>query len=155
MVRERTVQLTAAGKVKLQEELEHLMTVKRIELARRIMESSDHGDISDNSESETAKEELVLTDARISELEMMLERAEVIEHPTTDRVGLGSVVTIRGDDGVEETWTVVDHAEADTRDGSISTQSPVGSMLMGKQPGETISVKTPAGSFGYTIVRIE
>lgn len=155
MVRERTVQLTAAGKVKLQEELEHLVTVKRTELARRIMESSDHGDISDNSESETAKEELVITDARINELEMMLERAEVIEHPTTDRVGLGSVVTIRGDDGVEETWTVVDHAEADTRDGSISTQSPVGSMLLGKRPGEAISVKTSAGSFGYTIVRIE
>jgi transcription elongation factor GreA len=155
MVRERTIQLTQAGKLKLEEELANLVNVKRSELARRIQESNEHGDVSDNSESESAKEELVVTEARISELEQMLERAEVIEHPATDRVGLGSVVTIRGDDGVEETWTIVDHVEADTRAGSISTESPVGRILLDKRPGESISVKTPGGVIVYTVVRIE
>ena len=103
MVRERTVQLTAAGKTRLEEELAHLITVKRPELAGRIQDSSDQGDITDNPEYDTVKEEIVLTDARIQELEQMLERAEVIERPSTDTVGLGSTVTIRSDDGEEET----------------------------------------------------
>ena len=82
--------------------------------------------MSDNSEFEAVKEELVLTDARIQELEQMLEHAEVIQPTSTDFVTLGSTVTIRGDDGVEESWTLVNHVEADTREGSISTDSPVG-----------------------------
>lgn len=155
MVRERTIQLTQAGKLKLEEELAYLANTKRNELAQRILESNEHGDVSDNSESESAKEELVVTEARISELEQMLERAEVIERTETDRVGLGSVVTIRGDDGVEETWTIVDHVEADTRDGSISTESPVGSILLDKRAGDAISVKTPGGVIVYTVIKIE
>jgi transcription elongation factor GreA len=153
MVRERTIQLTQAGKAKLEEELAYLINTKRAELADRILESNEHGDVSDNSESESAKEELVVTESRITELQQMLERAEVIEHPSNDRVALGSVVTIRGDDGVEETWTIVDHVEADTRDGSISTESPVGKILLDKRAGECISVKTPGGMIEYTVVR--
>ena len=155
MVRDRTIQLTPAGKLKLEEELANLVNVKRNELAQRILESNEHGDVSDNSESESAKEELVVAEARIAELEQMLERAEVIENPSKDRVGLGSAGTMRSDDGVEETWTIVDHAEADTRDGSISTESPVGSVILGKRPGESISVKTPGGVIVYTVIRIE
>lgn len=153
MVKDRALQLTPAGKLKLQEELSHLITVKRPELAGRIQDSSDSGDVSDNSEYEMVKEELVLADARIQELEQMLERAEVLDRPTGDVVALGSTVTIKGDDGVEETWTLVNHVEADTREGSISTESPVGSALLGKRPGDSASVNTPGGVIVYTVVR--
>lgn len=155
MVRERTVQLTAAGKQKLEEELEYLVSVKRPELSSRIQDSSDQGDLTDNPEYDSVKEEIILTDARIQELEQMLERAEVIEQPSTDSVGLGSTVTIRGDDGVEETYTLVNHVEADIREGSISTDSPVGQALFGKRPGDSATVQTPGGPIVYTVVRIE
>lgn len=154
MVRERTVQLTPAGKVKLEEELAHLVNVKRPELTSRIADSSDQGDQTDNVEYDAVKEELVQTETRIAELEQMLEHAVIIENPSTDVVGLGSVVTIRGDDGLEETWTLVNHVEADTRDGSISTESPVGQALLGKRPGDSATVQTPGGVIVYTVVRI-
>jgi transcription elongation factor GreA len=149
-----SLQLTRAGREKLEEELAHLNTEKRAELAIRIQEANENGDVSDNSEFEDMKQDLVLIDARIQELQYMLEHAEIIENPSKDKVGLGSKVTIRGDDGEEETWMIVDQAEADARTGSISTESPVGSALLGKKPGETAQVKTPGGSFTYTIVSI-
>ena len=155
MVRERTVQLTLAGKLKLEDELASLINVKRPELTSQIQESSDQGDQGDNAEYDTVKEELAQTDVRIEELEQMLEHAVIIENPSTDQVGLGSNVTIRGDDGVEETWTLVNHVEADTRDGSISTESPVGQALLGKRPGDSATVKTPGGVIVYTVVRID
>jgi transcription elongation factor GreA len=154
MVRERTVQLTPSGKARLEDELSHLINVKRPELADRLQESSDQGDLTDNPE-DAIKEEIVQTDLRIQELEQMLERAEIIEKPSTDSVGLGSTVTILGDDGVEETYTLVDHVEADIRDGSISTESPVGQALFGKRPGDSASVQTPGGTIVYTVIRIE
>jgi transcription elongation factor GreA len=155
MVRERTLQLTASGKARLEEELAHLINVKRPELTSRIQDSSDQGDMTDNPEYDSVKEEIIQTDARIAELEQMLERAEVIEQTSKDSVGLGSTVTIRSDDGEEETYTLVDHAEADIRDGSISTESPVGQELYGKRPGDSATVKTPGGVIVYTVLRIE
>lgn len=155
MVRERTVQLTPTGKAKLQEELYQLVNVKRPELTARIQDSNDQGDMTDNPEYDSIKEEIILADARIAELEQMLERAEIIANPSTDTVGLGSTVTIKGDDGVEETWTVVNHVEADTREGSISTDSPVGQALLGKRAGDSATVQTPGGIIVYTVVRIE
>lgn len=153
MVRERVL-LTSEGRARLEEELHHLLTVKKPELAARIQEATEHGDISDNSEYEELKEELVLTDARIHELEQTLERSEIIEAPTGDRVGLGSTVTIRSDDGEEETWRLVSPEEADTRSGTISTDSPVGSALMGRRVGESATVITPGGPIVYTVLRV-
>ena len=84
MVKDRTLRLTPAGKTKLEDELSHLITEKRPALATRIQESTEHGDVSDNSEYEAVKEEFVLVDARIRELEQILERAEIVEHPEAD-----------------------------------------------------------------------
>ena len=102
-----TVWLTEAGKSRLEDELHDLRTRRRPELQTRIQEATEHGDISDNSEYEELKEDYVLTEARINELELMLERAEIVAPPTSGSVGLGSVVTLRGDDGEEETWRLV------------------------------------------------
>jgi transcription elongation factor GreA len=154
MTKDRVVRLTHEGKAKLEEELAHLQAVKKRELAARIQEATEHGDISDNSEYEGLKEDLVLTDARIHDLEQTLERAEIVAPPTDDRIGLGSTVTIRSDDGEEETWRLVGPEEADTREGTISTESPVGSALVGCRKGESATVTTPAGSMVFTIVRV-
>jgi transcription elongation factor GreA len=156
MVKDRTLRLTPAGKAKLQDELQQLVGKKLPELSTRIQESTEHGDVSDNSEYEAVKEEYVLVEARIRELEQILERAEIVEHTEgEEEVGFGTTVTIKGDDGVEETWTLVGPEEADTREGTISTESPVGQALVGRRVGESTSVKTPGGTIVYTVVRID
>ena len=104
---------------------------------------------------EDLKEELVLADARIHELEQTLERAEIVAPPSSGDIGLGSTVTIRAEDGEEETWRLVSPEEADTREGTISTDSPVGSALMGRQAGDEATVTTPAGPIVFTILRVE
>lgn len=153
-MREGAVQLTAAGRARLEDELAHLRDVKRRELADRIEAANEHGDISDNSEYEDLKEELILADRRIQELEYLLATAEQVEHNADGSVGLGSVVTILDSDGEEATWVLVDPAEADTRNGSISTQSPVGHALMGKKKGESAAVETPGGEIVYTVKNV-
>lgn len=154
MVGNRTVQLTPAGKAKLEEELRVLVEVKMPELNARIQEASD-GDVSDNAEYEGLKDELIMIEGRIRELEQTLERATIIEHEAGDgTVRLGSVVTLRSDDGEEETWTIVGPEEANTLDGSISTESPVGRALLGRKVGDSTQVKTPAGTITYTVVRV-
>lgn len=156
MVKDRTVRLTPAGKRKLEEELQHLLDTKKPALATRIQESTEHGDVSDNSEYEELKEEFVLTEARIQELEQTLERAEIVDHPRAgNEIGFGSSVTIRGDDDLTETWTLVSPEEADTREGTISTESPVGQALLGHKVGDSATVRTPGGSIVYTVVSIE
>jgi len=154
MMWDRSVRLTIEGKAKLEEELAQLETVKKPELATRIHDASETGDVSDNSEYEDLKEEFIMTEARISELELMLERAEIVEPPTSGTVGLGSIVTIRSDDGEEETWRLVGPEEADTRDGTISTESPVGSALMDCKVSDSATVETPAGAIVFTIVSV-
>lgn len=155
MVRDQVVQLTHEGRQRLTDELEHLRSVKLPELTARIQDANEHGDISDNSEYEELKEELVLTDARIHELEFLLDKAEDIEPPAKGVVGLGSTVTLQSDDGEKETWRLVSPQEADTRVGAISTDSPVGHALMGRKSGDTTSVDTPAGILNYTIVSVK
>lgn len=155
MVRDRVVQLTPEGRQRLADELENLRTVKLPELTARIQDANEHGDISDNSEYEELKEELVLTDARVHELEFLLDKAEEIDPPVKGVVGLGSSVTIRADDGEEDTWRLVSPQEADTRVGAISTDSPVGHALIGRKVGDTTTVETPAGVISYTVVKVK
>ncbi len=151
----RTVQLTAAGKGRLEAELKHLETEKLPALTSRIQEATEHGDVSDNSEYEDLKEEYVMIEARIRDLHQTLERAEIVHRDAgDDRVGLGSVVTLQGDDGVKETWTLVSPEEANTLEGTISTDSPVGRAVVGCRPGDSSSVDTPAGAIVYTVVSV-
>lgn len=154
MIRDRVVQLTPEGRQRLSDELTNLRTVKLPELTQRIQDANEHGDISDNSEYEELKEELVLTDARIHELEFLLNKAEDVAPPARGTVGLGSSVTIRSDDGEKETWRLVSPEEADTRVGAISTDSPVGRALMGRKKGDTTEVETPAGTIVYTVLSV-
>jgi transcription elongation factor GreA len=154
MIRDGIVRLTPEGKGRLHNELTQLVEVKRPELTRRIQDANEHGDISDNSEYEELKEELVLTDARIAELEYLLDRAELIDPPQPDIVDLGSQVTILFDDGETETWRLVSPEEADTRYGAISTESPVGQALLGLKVGQQAEVTTPTGTTIYKVVGV-
>ncbi|HEU4488087.1 MAG TPA: transcription elongation factor GreA [Actinomycetota bacterium] len=153
-MRDGAVQLTSAGKERLKEELDHLRDVKRPQLAERIEVANEDGDVSDNSEYEDMKEELIMADRRIQELEYLLATAEEIEPSEDGTVGLGSKVTLVGSDGEEATWILVDPAEADTRNGSISTDSPVGHALMGKRKGDSAAVDTPGGEIVYTVTNV-
>ena len=154
MVRDHVVRLTPEGRDRLREELEHLRHSKMPELTARIQDANEHGDISDNSEYEDLKEEVVLTDARITELEYLLETAEIVEPPSGGTIGLGSKVTIVSDDGETETWRLVSPEEADTRAGTISTDSPVGSALIGRKKGDVTTVETPGGTITYTVRKV-
>lgn len=152
----QTVWLTQAGKTRLEDELNDLRTRRRPELHTRIQEATESGDISDNSEYEELKDEWASLEARIYELEQTLERAEVIQREDgAETIGLGSKVTLRSDDGEEETWILVSPQEANTLDGTISTQSPVGEALIGRRVGDSATVRTPSGTIVYTVVAVE
>ncbi|MFN8592488.1 MAG: transcription elongation factor GreA [Thermomicrobiales bacterium] len=151
----QTVWLTEAGKTRLEEELHDLRTRRRPELQVRIQEATESGDISDNSEYEELKDEWASLEARIHELEQTLDHAAVLARGANgDVVGLGSTVRILSDDGEEETWVLVSPQEANTLDGTISTDSPVGRALVGCRAGESATVRTPSGAIVYTVVSV-
>jgi transcription elongation factor GreA len=149
----KTVYLTAEGLAKLQAELNHLITVERPRVAGRIHDAKLDGDISENAEYEDAKQEQSFLEGRIATLEGQLKNAEVIEPTNGDKVGIGSKVVIKGDEG-EEKFTIVGSAEAAPREGRISNESPVGAALMGRKKGDRIVVEAPSGPMTYTVVRV-
>lgn len=150
-----TVWLTEAGMTRLEEELQDLRTRRRPDLHARIQEATESGDVSDNSEYEDLKDEWASLEARIIELEQTLDRAAIIQREEGDEIiGLGSRVTLRSEDGEEETWILVSPQEANTLDGTISTQSPVGQSLVGRKAGDSATVRTPGGAMIYTVVTV-
>lgn len=152
---DRTVYLTREGFKRLDEELEHLRTVKRPEVSERIRRSKDMTDTSDNAEYDEAKSEQGFVEGRIAELELTLASANIIgDGPATDFVGLGSRVTVRDSDGEEDKYRIVGSMEADPKRGLISNESPVGRALMGKKRGESATVVAPGGAFDLTVVEV-
>ena len=149
----KPVYLTAGGLEKLKVELHELITVERPRVAARIHEAKLDGDLSENAEYEDAKQEQSFLEGRIATLELQIRNAEVIEKGKGDSVGIGSKVVIKGLDG-EETFTIVGSAEAAPREGRISNESPVGSALMGRKKGDTVTVQAPAGPIEYTLVNV-
>ena len=150
----KTTYISKEGLEKLRTELEEMLNVRRREIAQRIHDAKEHGDLSENAEYEDAKNEQAFVDGRIQTLEAMIKNATLIdEHTSTDHVQIGSTVKVDGDDGVE-TFTIVGSAEAKPAAGKISNESPVGRALLGKKKGEKVVVKVPAGDFTYKIVSI-
>ena len=149
----KPVYLTAEGLAKLKVELVHLITVERPRVAARIHDAKLDGDISENAEYEDAKQEQSFLEGRIGTLEAQLKHAEVIAKGNGDKVGIGSKVVIKGEDG-QETFTIVGSAEAAPREGRISNESPVGAALMGHKKGDTVVVVAPAGEVTFTVVSI-
>ncbi len=154
---EKETLLTMNGLKKLEEELEHLKSVKRREVAERLKQAIEFGDISENSEYEDAKNEQAFIEGRILTLEKKLRNARVIDASEVpeDVVSLGSRVTIKDmDEGEEERYEIVGSMEADPTENRISNESPVGRAILGHRIGEIVSIQVPAGTLRYQITAI-
>ncbi len=152
------IKMSAAGLKAMQEELEYLKTVRRKELAEEIKEARSHGDLSENSEYDEAKNTQGLVENRITELEQMIKNAVIIDESelSVDNVSVGTHVTIRetGEDEARNTISWV-RTEADALNGKISDESPVGHALMGKAVGDKAEVLLPTGhTVVYTVLAI-
>ncbi len=147
--------LSKDGLEKLREELEEMTNVRRAEVAARIHEAKEHGDITENAEYEDAKNEQAFVEGRIQALSALIKNAVVIkETHSTTHVQIGSTVQIQSQDGKEK-FMIVGSAEAAPAEGRISNESPVGRALLGKKVGETASVVAPGGSFDLSVVSIK
>ena len=149
--------LTKEGFEKLQEELDYLRTAKRQEVADRLHEAMEGGELIENAEYEAAKNEQAFVEGRIQELEMLLATARVIEDDKkkkADAVQVGSTVTIQENGSEEETYTIVGAAEANPREGKISNESPMGRAVLNHRAGDEVQVDTPDGSYTVRIVKI-
>lgn len=156
---EKEVILTPDGLKKLEDELEHLKSVKRREVAERIKVAIGYGDISENSEYDDAKNEQAFIEGRIITLEKMLRNARIINNAdvNTDVVSVGSTVTVKDlEFGDVVVYTIVGSAESDPIENKISNESPVGRSILGKNKGATVDVTVPGGNIiQYQIIDIK
>lgn len=154
---EKETFLTPEGLKKLEDELEHLKTVKRKEIAERIKHAKEFGDIFENAEYEDAKNEQAFVEGRIHQLEQMLSNARIIDNhgAPADQVTVGSTVKLKDlGTGEEFAYMIVGSAEADPSQDRISNESPVGKALLGRRTGETVEVVAPAGKLKYSVLQI-
>jgi transcription elongation factor GreA len=148
--------LTRAGYEKLEQDLKYLRTVRRQEVAQRLHQALEEGDILENAELEDARNEQAFLEGRILMLENLLRNAAIIEeNGPRETVGIGSYVTIMENQESPETYYIVGSAEADPTQGLISNESPLGRALMGLRVGETAKVNAPDGVLEFRIVGIK
>jgi transcription elongation factor GreA len=153
-VNNRPSYLSREGLEAARRELEEMTNVRRAEVAARIHDAKEHGDLTENAEYEDAKNEQAFVEGRIQTLEALIKNATIIDdNHSTDHVQIGSTVAVESPDGAE-TFTIVGSAEARPTEGRISNESPVGRALLGKRKGEKVVVRVPAGDFTYKIVKI-
>lgn len=156
-MKEKDVMLTVTGLKQLEEELELLKTVKRRQVAERIKQAIEFGDISENSEYEDAKNEQAFIEGRILTLEKMLRNAKIIDDENLDMdvVSLGSKIVLKDlEFGDELEYTLVGSVEADPDANKISNESPVGKAVIGQKKGSIVEVTVPAGVLKYEIMDI-
>ena len=131
-----------------------MTSVKRPEVAQRIHDAKEHGDLSENAEYEDAKNEQAFVEGRIQTLEALIKNATIIdENHSTDHVQIGSTVEVESPDGAES-FTIVGSTEARPNEGRISNESPVGRALLGRKKGDEVLVSVPAGDYKYKILSI-
>ena len=153
----KEILLTKEGLEELKAELHYLKTTKREEIKEKIQVALGYGDLSENSEYDEAKSEQGKIESRINDLEAMLQNYKLIDETeaSTDVVGVGSKVKIRDMELKEDMeYTIVGFAQADPDAGKLSDESPIGTALMGRKVGETVSVETPGGVIELKILEI-
>jgi transcription elongation factor GreA len=147
--------ITREGAENLRKELEELSGPRRQEMAARLRHAIQQGDLTENANYISAKEDQAFLEGKILELEDILRRAIIIEDVLSgDSVAIGSTVMVAFNDDTQQTYKVVGIKEADPRRGKISHQSPFGMALMGKRPGETALAETPSGTIELTVIEI-
>jgi transcription elongation factor GreA len=153
---DQPVYLTREGHERLDSELDHLLTVRRQEVAHRLHEALAEGDILENAELEAARNEQAFVEGRILELEALLRRVEIIEEGggPGEVVRVGSRVTVVEGDGPPETYHIIGSAEAAPAEGKISYESPLGKALMDCRVGDDAAVNAPDGELVFRVVAI-
>lgn len=154
---EKEVVLTAEGLARLEKELQHLKTVRRREVAERIKQALEFGDISENSEYDDAKNEQAFVEGRIITLEKMLRNSRVVDEEAVDAsiITIGSKVTVKDlNTGDSMSFMIVSSAESDPSENRISNESPVGRALIGKQVGDVVDIDVPAGTLSYEVLKV-
>lgn len=149
--------MTQEGKKKLEEELENLIVNKRKEIVERIKIARSFGDLSENSEYESAKDEQAFVEGRITTIEKMIRFAEIINDSDIEKdiVSLGRTVTFKElPDEEEETYSIVGSAEANPLEGKISNDSPIAKALIGKKIGDEVAIATPGGDMMVKITNV-
>ncbi len=149
--------LTPEGMIELEQELDHLRSVRRKEVADMLSQSKELGTTVSNAEYDDAKLQQSFVEGRIQELESVLHHATVIKHGQGPKgsISVGSRVVATTSDGDEEHFSVVGHHEANPLEGKISNESPVGQALMGHKAGQKVKIKVPNGVITYTILSVE
>ena len=154
MSQEAEVMLTPSGHDKLEQRLDYLRNVQRREVAERIRDSKQFGDLTENAEYDNAKQEQALVESQILELRRVLQVAQVLnaEDIPTDHVGIGSIVKMTNlEDDDEWEFTLVGSVEADPDNDLISDESPIGEAIVGKKVGDNINIRVPNGMLQYRI----
>lgn len=152
----KAYQLTPAGKLELEKELEELKSRRGL-IAQKIADARDYGDLSENAEYSEARNEQAQVESRIAEIEEILQNASLITSVKSKAgiVVLGVTVDLHHTETKKKvSYTIVGSVEADPLEGKISDESPIGQALMGKKVGETVSIVTPSGNVGYEIAAI-
>lgn len=148
----KTYHLTTDGKVELENELSELKN-RRTEIAEKIANARDYGDLSENAEYDAAREEQAQLESRVAELEEILQNADIIKPAKANgKIQVGSIVELKNGKTVK--YQIVGPVEADPLEGKISNESPIGAALMGKKEGDKVTIETPKGSVSYTVVSI-
>ena len=151
----KEIKLTSNGYLEVENELNKLREEDRPRIIQAIKEARAQGDLSENADYDAARNEQAQVEARIKELEYMMEHAVIIEDAPKDIVGLGSTVEIEYvDDGDTDEYKIVGSLEADPFENKISDESPIGKALSGKKVGDIVSVPSPNGDYGVKIVKI-
>ena len=146
--------ISKEGYEKLRQELEHLSTVRRREIADRIESAKELGDLSENAEYAEAKEEQAFNEGKILELKSLLKNVKVVEGGNNGKIGMGSKVLVEVDKQKKE-FEIVSFNEANPLEGKISNESPLGIALLDKDKGDKVKVQTPKGEKEYKILKIE
>ena len=151
----KEIYVTNEGLEQMKQELEDLIQVKRPEVIKALKEARALGDLSENAEYDAARQEQAQTEARIKELEAMIEHAVIIENVDTNEVSIGTKVTIEyvDDDDTEE-YSIVGVKEADPFNNKISNESPIAKAILGKKIGDIVSVDSPNGTYDVKVVAI-
>ena len=155
MGNKNTVYLTQNGLDELKKELDLLINVRRPENVQAIKEARSLGDLSENAEYDAARNEQAQIEARIKQLEKMLENVTIITEVSTDKVGIGNTVSIKYvDDDEEDEYKIVGSQEADPFESKISNESPIAQALFGHKVGDIVTVESPNGSYEVEIIEI-
>ena len=156
MAEEKTFPMTLEGKKKLEDELEEYRLKRRPEVIKRIKIARSYGDLSENSEYESAKDEQAMVESRIAQIENMLQYAEIIDNEDVDKdeVSMGRTITIQElPDEEPEEYQIVGESESDPFNGKISNESPMAKGLLGHKVGEVVEVEVPNGTIKLKIVK--